>query len=113
MFRIGLSYYNDAPTNVARDLSSDQKAEDAFNNFLIHFPNDPSAAEARKDLAASREQLAEKELYIGNFYFKRDFYDSARGRYEALLSLYPETQAAKEARSKLDKIEKENLHNED
>jgi len=112
MFRIGLSYYNDAPSNVARDLSPDRKAEDAFNDFIQRFPGDPNAAEARKDLGDARANLAKKELYVGNFYYKRHFYDSAKGRYEELLSLYPETPPANEAREKLAKIEKDNLHNE-
>lgn len=112
-FRIGLSYYNDLPSTVARDLVDAKKAEDAFNTFLHTFPSDPNAAEAKKDLTESRRQLAEKELYIGDFYFKRHFYDSAKGRYEKLIEMYPEATAADKAKDKLGQIEKENLHNEE
>ena len=113
MFRIGLSYYNDLPSTVARDLTDANKAQDAFNEFLRRFPADPNAAEAKKDLTDSRKQLAEKELYIGNFYYKRHFFDSAKSRYEKLLQLYPETTPAGEAKEKLARIEKESLHNEE
>jgi outer membrane protein assembly factor BamD len=113
MFRVGLSYFNDLPSTILRDLADAKKAEAAFNDFLHQFPADPNAAEAKKDLAESRKQLADKELYIGDFYFKRHFYDSAKGRYEKLIEIYPEAAAADSAREKLGKIEKENLHNEE
>jgi outer membrane protein assembly factor BamD len=113
MFRIGLSYYNDLPSTIARDLADAKKAEDAFNDFIHHFPSDPNVAEAKKDLAEARGQMADKELYIGDFYFKRHFYDSAKGRYEKIVEIYPEAHAADTAREKLAKIEKDNLHNEE
>jgi outer membrane protein assembly factor BamD len=113
MFRLGLSYYKDIPDPIARDLTPAQKAIDAFNDFLHRFPMDPNAKEAAADLTDSRKKLADKELQIGNFYYKRNFYDSAKGRYQKLIDLYPETDAAKEAQTKLTKIEQGNLHNQE
>lgn len=113
MFRIGLSYYNDLPSTIARDVTDAQKAQDAFNDYLHRFPSDENVKEAQKDLAAARQTLAEKELYVANFYYKRHFYDSAKGRFEKLLKLYPETGPAQEARDKVARIEKDNLHNEE
>ncbi len=113
MFRVGKSYFMDMPTTVARDLTSAQKAQDSYNDFLHRFPNDPNAAEARKDLGDTRKALAEKELYIANFYFKRHFFDSAKNRYEKLLELYPDAPSVDEAKDKLAKIEKDSLHNEE
>jgi outer membrane protein assembly factor BamD len=113
MFRVGKSYYKDIPSPLARDLTPAQKAVDAYNDFLHRFPADPNAAEAKTDLADARRMLAEKELYIANFYYKRDFYDSAKGRFQKIIDLYPETDAAKESRDKLSRIERENLHNQE
>jgi outer membrane protein assembly factor BamD len=104
MFRIGKSYYKDSPTNVARDLTPAQKSLDAYQDYLRRYPNATDAQEARDDLEAARRLLADKELYIGNFYYKRDFYDSAKPRFQRVISLYPETPAAKEAQEKLGKI---------
>lgn len=104
MFRIGKSYFKDLPSNVARDQTSAQKAAEAYQEFLHRFPAAPESSEARDDLASSRKSLADKELYIGNFYYKRDFYDSAKSRYEKILVLFPETDAAKKAKDTLDKI---------
>jgi outer membrane protein assembly factor BamD len=104
MFRIGKSYYKDSPSNVARDLTPAQKAVDAYQEYLHRFPAASDAQEARDDLGSARKLLADKELYIGNFYFKRDFYDSAKPRFERVIALYPETPAAAEAKDKLAKI---------
>jgi outer membrane protein assembly factor BamD len=104
MFRIAKSYYKDSPSNVARDLTPAQKASDAYNDYLRRFPNAPDAQEARTDLAAARKLLADKEIYIGDFYYKRDFYDSAKPRFERVLELYSDTPDVEEAKAKLSKI---------
>ncbi|MGK5090159.1 outer membrane protein assembly factor BamD [Bdellovibrionota bacterium FG-2] len=105
MFRVGKSYLNDVPGNVARDLTSAQKAVDAYGEFIKRFPNDGQLKEAQTDVSTLRKTLAEKELYIGNFYLKRDFLDSARPRFKKIIDLYPETPAATEAKAKIAKID--------
>jgi outer membrane protein assembly factor BamD len=105
MFRAAKSYYNDTPGTIARDLTTTQKALDAYNDYLKRFSQAPEAAEARKDLAECKRLLAEKELYIGDFYFKRDFFVSAKPRYQKILNLYPETAAAAEAKQKIARID--------
>ena len=107
MFRIAKSYYNDLPDPLARDMTEGQKAMDAYNEFLKRFPTAPEAEEAKKDVLEVRQKLASKELYIANFYFKRDYFDSAKGRYAKILDLYPDTAAAKEAQEKLNRIAEE------
>lgn len=107
MFRAAKSYHNDAPTNISRDLTPAQKSLEAYQAFLARFPTAPEAEEAKKDVAELRKALAEKELYIANFYQKRDFPDSARPRYKKVLELYPETEAAQEATKKLASLEPE------
>jgi outer membrane protein assembly factor BamD len=104
MHRIGKSYFNDIPSPLSRDLTSAQKAVDAYNDFLRRYPQAPEAEEARKELNQARTALADKELYIANFYYKRDHHDSARARFQKVISLYPETEAAKEAQLKLAKL---------
>jgi outer membrane protein assembly factor BamD len=105
MFRIGKSHFLDSPSNVARDLTSAQKALDAYRDYLKRFPSAPESEEANKDINEVRRLLAEKELYIADFYYKRDFYDSAKPRYKKVIDLYPETDAAKKAQTKLTKID--------
>ena len=105
MFRVAKAYYNDIPNPTSRDLTPAQKALEAYNEFLRRFPAAPEATEARQDVAVTRNVLAEKELYIGDFYYKRDFPESAKPRYEKVVTIYPDTVAAKQAREKIAKID--------
>lgn len=105
MFRIGKSNYNDIPSPVARDLTPAYKAIEAYGDFLRRFPTATEAPEAKSDIAAARKILSEKELYIGDFYFKGKNYDSAKPRYKKILDLYSDTQAAEAAKKKLSEIE--------
>lgn len=105
MFRIGKSYFNDAPRNIARDLTSAHKGIDAYSDFTKKFPADPNVVEARDNIEVLRSLLADKELSIGDFYFKHDYYESAKPRYKKVIDLYPETEAARKAQEKLPLIE--------
>jgi outer membrane protein assembly factor BamD len=107
MFRTAESYFKDIPSPISRDITPAKKAEEAFNEFLKRFPGDPQADPARGLLNEARGILAEKELYIANFYMKQDQFESAKRRYEKLLLMYPETKHAQEARDKLALAEKE------
>ncbi|MCM2323169.1 MAG: outer membrane protein assembly factor BamD [Oligoflexia bacterium] len=106
MFRAAKSFYKDIPSPISRDLASAQKALEAYTEFLRRFPNAAEANEARADANAARKALAEKELYIAEFYFKRGQLDSARPRFLKVIELYPETDAAKQAKEKLGRIER-------
>ena len=106
MFRLAKAHEGDMPGNVARDLTPGQRALDSYNDYLRRFPNAPETQEAREAVARIRGTLSEKELYIGNFYYRQSAYDSARSRYRKLLELYPESPHAKEAQEKLASIDK-------
>ncbi len=101
MFRAAKSYFNDIPNTIARDLTTARKALDAFSDYLHRFPQATESEEARKDVTQIRQLLADKVLYIADFYYKRDFYDSAKPRYKKIVELYPDTDAAKIASEKL------------
>jgi outer membrane protein assembly factor BamD len=104
-YRVGLAFYSDLPGNHARDLTSGVKAEEAFKEYLAQFPTDENAASAREKLAETRRRLSEKEMYIGNFYFKREKWEAAKGRYQKVVNLYTETPFAEEAKKRLKEIE--------
>lgn len=90
-FRLGLSLLNQLPSTIDRDLSLANKSILYFDEVMTSFPKSEYVGQARDNKAKLLNMLAEKELYIGDFYFKRDRFDSALGRYEDLLSRFPDS----------------------
>lgn len=88
-FRIGMSYYNQLPTSLDRDLTVAQEVISSFDEVMKRFPNSQYVNEAADKKLETLKMLAGKEEYIASFYFKRTMYDSALPRYEGLISKYP------------------------
>lgn len=89
IFRIGLSYYKQLPETFDRDITLANDAIYNFNELIKRFPSSEHLAEAQEHRRKAFVMLNEKELYIADFYFKREFYDSALNRYESALKKYP------------------------
>jgi outer membrane protein assembly factor BamD len=89
-FRLAMSYYNQLPETIDRDLALTQNAMQYFDEVAVRYPNSKYVAEAKEKKADCLKKLAEKEDYIAHFYFIREMYDSALGRYEGLLKKYPQ-----------------------
>jgi outer membrane protein assembly factor BamD len=87
-FRLAMSYFNQLPGTTDRDLTPALKAIPFFNEVLTSFGQSQYAKEAAEKKEECLRMLAEKEAYIGHFYFVRDMYDSAAKRYAGLLSAY-------------------------
>ncbi|PWU13681.1 MAG: outer membrane protein assembly factor BamD [Bdellovibrio sp.] len=87
-YRLAMSFYNQLPETIDRDLSLSQNAMTYFDELVAHYPNSPHVAEAKEKKIDCLKKLAGKEEYIGDFYYIRGKYDSALGRYEQLLKLY-------------------------
>lgn len=87
--RIGLSFFNQVPETVDRDLTLAKDAIAAFDEVIARYPSSEYVAEAKEKREESLKRLAGKEDYIGDFYFKRGLYDSALPRYEGLVRNYP------------------------
>ena len=90
LFRIGESHYNLMPSTSDRDLDPAASALEAYNQLLKEYPNDPNHSVAEKRILDLRLKMAQKEEYIADFYYKREQYGSAVGRYTTLLEAYPD-----------------------
>ncbi len=88
-YQLAMSYYHQLPDTVDRDLSLADKAITYFDEVIGSFPNSKHFKDAREKKEDIRTRLAAKEDYIADFYFKRDRYESALGRYEELLETFP------------------------
>lgn len=87
-FRIGMSYFNQLPSSIDRDLTTANDAILNLSELIKKYPNSQHLAEAKEKRSAAIKMLAEKEEYIADFYFKRKIFDSALGRYEGLYNNY-------------------------
>lgn len=97
IFRIGLSYFNQLPETIDRDLTYAHDAITTFDELMEKHPNSEYVKEAKEKKQAALKKLAEKEDYVGDFYFKRKVYDSALTRYEFLLKSYPQSELVEKA----------------
>ena len=88
-FRLALSYFNQLPDTIDRDLTLAEKAILYFDETINSYPSSEYVKEAREKREAALKMLAEKELYVADFYEKRKNYDSAMKRFEAVLKSYP------------------------
>lgn len=89
-FRIGMSYYHQLPSTVDRDLQLASKAIFHFDQIIQSFPNSEHVPQAKEKRMEIKKMLAEKELYIARFYLKQENFLSALGRFEGLLTNFPE-----------------------
>ncbi|MBI3557729.1 MAG: outer membrane protein assembly factor BamD [Deltaproteobacteria bacterium] len=100
MFRIGESYFQQLPSGVDRDLGPATKAIDSFRELIGLYPKSELVDTAKKHLSDATEKLAGKEKYIADFYFTREQYDSAAGRYEKMAARFPDTESEQYAYSR-------------
>jgi outer membrane protein assembly factor BamD len=77
-------------TTIDRDQSHTLMAKEDFERLIKKFSKSQYANQARIKLRKCYMYLAEHELYVGNFYFKRKNYRAAMGRYRFILENYPD-----------------------
>ncbi|RYZ80841.1 MAG: outer membrane protein assembly factor BamD [Proteobacteria bacterium] len=90
VFRIGLSYFNQLPSSLDRDLTIANEAVVSFDELMKRYPSSQYVNEAAEKKLATVKMLAGKEEYIASFYFKREMFESALPRYEGIVSKYPD-----------------------
>ncbi len=83
-FQLGMSYFNQLPSTIDRDLSLASQAMLFFSEVQRSFPQSEYVEQAKAKHTELEKMLAEKEHYIAHFYFIRRRYQSALGRFERL-----------------------------
>jgi outer membrane protein assembly factor BamD len=97
-FRAGLAHAKAAPQKFflmppleEKDQSETEKAVAALRAFLQKRPTSKWVPEAQKALAEADNLLARREMYAGDYYFKREHWAGAAGRYRGLVDRFPES----------------------
>ena len=70
-YRLAQSYYKEI-RSPDRDPLDTRLALQWFNTFVEKYPDSPLVPDARERAIRCRDRLARREIYIGNFYSRRD-----------------------------------------
>lgn len=90
-FQIGMSFYNQLPSSLDRDLAPAEGAISFFDEVTSRYPQSEFAKQAKENKDKVVHMLAGKEMYIANYYSKQENALSALGRYEFVLNKYPQS----------------------
>ncbi|MCB9073680.1 MAG: outer membrane protein assembly factor BamD [Bdellovibrionaceae bacterium] len=78
------------PSTVDRDLVHATQAISLYDELLSVYPQSEYSKTANDKKLTLIQMLADKEIYIADFYFKQTKYTSALNRYEIFLSTFPQ-----------------------
>ena len=87
VYYMGMAYFRSADS-PDRDQTHTKKALGEFRLLVKQMPDSQYVPDAQQRIEAARKKLAEKDLYVGRFYFDRGNYAAAAGRLQRLLADY-------------------------
>jgi outer membrane protein assembly factor BamD len=89
IYQQGMCYFLKMRT-IDRDQSNTKRALEEFERLKRIYPTDPYSENARANIEKCLLSLAEREFYVGHFYFKYGHYNAALRRFEYLIAQYPD-----------------------
>ncbi len=95
-YKIGVSHYKQFRT-VDRDPLPLKKSISGFEKLLKEYPASRYEVEAKDTIRTCKEQLVQRHLMVGEFYFKRGSYLAAAHRYKKIIEEFPELETTGEA----------------
>jgi outer membrane protein assembly factor BamD len=95
-YRLAMSYY-DQMKPVEQDQGLTEKAVEQFRKLVKEYPESRYATEALAKIDVCRGRLAQKEVWVANYYFTQGNPSAARQRLELVLKRYPRTLVIPEA----------------
>ncbi len=97
-------YYELMPSDIfilpdpwQRDRKTTVQAETALASFIQKFPNDENIPKAKEQYLETRRRLANHEVYVAEFYFKRKAYKGVIARLEGVIKKYPDVEVVESA----------------
>ena len=89
LYNIGMSNLNGYPS-IDRSPVQVEEAYSYFNRLAESYPGTKYADGAKEQMLKCRQLMAEHELYVGDFYFRMERYDSALARYQDIITRFPD-----------------------
>lgn len=94
---VGLLERYVANDSTRRDLGFARQSFQDFGELLKRFPDSRYAEDARQRMVYLRNGLAQGELNVAQYYFRREAYIAAQGRAKYIIENYQQTPQAAEA----------------
>jgi outer membrane protein assembly factor BamD len=85
------------PDATRRDQGFARQSFQDFGELLQRYPDSRYAADARQRMIHLRNDLAQAELNVASYYFRRGAYVAAQSRARTIIEIYQETPQAAEA----------------
>lgn len=95
-YRLARSYFDQMPA-LERDQAITAKALTEFQKLIRLYPESRYAPDALVKIETGRQRLAQKELWVADFYVRQGNLQAALPRYDAVLKDYARTPTAPEA----------------
>jgi outer membrane protein assembly factor BamD len=89
-YRLAMAYY-DQMKPIEQDQAPTTKAIEQFKKLVKDYPESRYATDALARIDICRGRLAQKELWVANYYFTQGNPGGARQRLELILKEYPRT----------------------
>lgn len=87
LYQSGMCHYNEIE-DIDRDQTETIKAKQAWEKLVARYPESKFSAMVDNLILECRQKLAERELYVGRFYFKQKKYQAALARFEKMARDY-------------------------
>jgi outer membrane protein assembly factor BamD len=95
-YQVAMCSYDDL-TATDRDPTPAHTVIKEMGALTEKYPRSGYEDQAQKYVAICRDWVADYEFYVGRFYYKKDSYRAAAGRFDKLLEEYPDSTADKDA----------------
>lgn len=99
-YKLALSHFRLIQT-VDRDMTPVKKAREEFLELIDAFSGSQYEAEARVKIKECEGFLAQHDLLVGEFYFRRESYLAAAKRFKMVIDRYPHLEESIEAKLRL------------
>jgi outer membrane protein assembly factor BamD len=103
MYQIGYVYLQ-ASRATGYDETAAVRAQEAFEDFLVKFPNSHKAAQAQDNLKTLQGRKSNDAFNIARFYDKQRNFKAAYVYYNEVLQQQPDSQQATRAKTRMDQI---------
>jgi outer membrane protein assembly factor BamD len=90
MYRVGESYWVQAPEEVDREQDFTHKAIEEWRHLTEKFPNSSYSKTAEEKIKEGHTRIARSYEFIADFYCKLEIYHACAYRFEALADKFPE-----------------------